>query len=141
MELSPKKTSLYLLFLLGITTIIFCCNVISGEEIETVEIGVIFPSDKWMGFLEPVVLLAKEDINEYMAENDYPYRFEFVYKNANESPETHVEKLVELKEQGIDLVIGGLWTNQAGESLEYIDENDMIMISFCLLLLILSFFI
>jgi branched-chain amino acid transport system substrate-binding protein len=100
-----------------------------GDEIETVNIGVIFPIDDWMELMEPAVSLAKEDINNYMIENEYNYRFEFIYKNANFDEAIHLDKLVELKEEGVDLVIGCIFTMFANQSVPYANENDMIIIS------------
>ena len=100
-----------------------------GDDTETVQIGVIFPNENWMNFMEPVVSLAKDDINQFMAENDYKYRIEFIYKNAEQNQELHLEKLTELKEEDIDLVIGCIWTRFALLSVEYANENQMIIIS------------
>ena len=125
--LSKKGAISILLLLLLLTSIPI--PYISGEETETVEIGVIFPNENWMNFMEPVVSLAKEDINQFMAENEFKYRVEFIYKNAEQNQEIHLEKLTELKEEDIDLVIGCIWTMFANLSVEYANENQIIMIS------------
>lgn len=100
-----------------------------GQEVETVQIGVIFPNADWMDYMEPIVSLAKEDINHYMTENDFKYQIEFIFKIADQSQEVHLEKLVELKEEDIELVIGCIWTMFAELSVEYANENEMIIIS------------
>jgi len=100
-----------------------------GDEVETVNIGVIFPEDSFMELMEPAVSLAKEDINNYMIENELNYRFEFIYKNANFDEAIHLDKLVELKEEGVDLVIGCIFTMYANQSVPYANENDMIILS------------
>ncbi|MCW4012338.1 MAG: ABC transporter substrate-binding protein, partial [Candidatus Bathyarchaeota archaeon] len=124
----PKKSSI-LLGLLCLTTILFFYHVVSGAEAETVNIGVIWANEDWASFSEPIVSLAEQDINQYMIENGYNYQFEFVYKNAYESPETHLEKIIELDEEGINLVIGCTWSRFADGSVEYANENDMVIIS------------
>jgi PKD repeat protein len=120
-----KSILLLLLLLISSTPVSYTL----GEEIETVVIGVIFPNENWMNFMEPVVSLAKEDINQFMAENEYKYRVEFIYKNAEQNQEIHLEKLIELKEEDIDLVIGCIWTMFANLSVGYANENQIIMIS------------
>jgi branched-chain amino acid transport system substrate-binding protein len=49
--------------------------------------------------------------------------------SANGAPETQLDRLKQYRENCVNLVIGGSWSSQAELSLQYLDENDMLMIS------------
>jgi branched-chain amino acid transport system substrate-binding protein len=55
--------------------------------------------------------------------------FDFIVRNAEGNAERHLELVQEFHEEGIDLIIGGFWSSQAFESLDYINENGMLLVS------------
>lgn len=130
MSANTRKTAQKIwLLLFSLILLVISFPTVHAEDTETVRIGVIFPNADWMSSMGAAVPLAEEDINNYMVSNGYGYRFEFVYKNAEGNSHTHLEKQIELKEEGIDLVIGCPWSLFAELSVPYANDNDMLIIS------------
>lgn len=73
--------------------------------------------------------IIKPEINHYLESLGYNSTIEFVYKDANSSSSTHLEKVQELDTQGIDYIIGGRWSSQAQASLNYCNENNILLFS------------
>ncbi len=76
--------------------------------------------------------LIAPELNAYLARTSQgmPLKVEFVVKSAYDgSNEYHLSALQELHESGIDLVIGGYWSGQAGSALDYVNENGMVLLS------------
>lgn len=106
----------------------FTTNV-RAQAVQTVKIGVILPSEFSGEYSPPLISFAQEDINEYMVENGYDYRFEFIIENAMADSDLHLEHVKSFHLSGVDLIIGGGWSIQAQGSLDYINENNIIMLS------------
>ncbi len=82
-------------------------------------------------FFEKIV---QPDINAYMAKLpthrfNPPREFEFIVKDAEMSAARHLEIVQEFHEEGVDLVIGGAWSSQAAGSLDYVNNNEMLLFS------------
>jgi ABC-type branched-subunit amino acid transport system substrate-binding protein len=73
--------------------------------------------------------MIEKDINNYVEELGLDIHFEFVLKDAMGSDSTHLDKVQELNSEGINLFIGGSWTDMAQYSLEYVNMNNMLMVS------------
>ena len=104
----------------------------TGKEVESYEevtFGDISPTSTLLTEAEYVSQKAIADINAYMEENGYNYRFDVVLENAAESSSVHLEKIKAFKSMGINLVIGGKWSSMAQDSLSYVNSNDMLLIS------------
>jgi len=107
----------------------FTTNV-RAQAVQTVKIGVILPTEFSGEYYTPLISFAQGDINEYMDENGYDYRFEFIIENAMTDSDLHLEHVQSLHLSGVDLIIGGAWSSQAQGSLDYINENNIIMLSY-----------
>lgn len=94
---------------------------------KTVEIGVIAPNgvNEYAG----IIMIANDDINDYMASKGLDYSFTYVIEDAEDQPATHQEHVQKFRSMGINLLIGGGWTSQAQTSLSYINENNMLLFS------------
>jgi len=126
MTLRQKLNLITLLFLL----ILLSARVkVEGANTKIVQIGVIAPQTSTLETLVPIVEMAEEDINRYMEENDHNYRFEFLIDDAQSQAAIHLEKVQSYKAMDVNLVIGGGWSSQAQASLNYVNENDMLLLS------------
>ncbi|MBN2335868.1 ABC transporter substrate-binding protein [Candidatus Bathyarchaeota archaeon] len=76
-----------------------------------------------------VSAIALEDINGFMEDYDYPYRFEAKITNANGQAAAHLEQVQGLYSIGVKLLIGGPWSSMAQASLGYCNDNDVLMLS------------
>ena len=93
----------------------------------TVEIGVIAPDgvNEYAG----IIMIANEDINDYMASNGLDYSFTYVLEDAEGQTAIQLEHLQNFRSMGINLLIGGGWLSQDQASLSYINDNDMLLFS------------
>jgi branched-chain amino acid transport system substrate-binding protein len=78
--------------------------------------------------------ILQQDINAYMAKlPDHRFNprheFEFIVKDAQGDAAKHLELVEEFHDDGVDLVIGGGWSSQAAESLNYVNNNGMLLFS------------
>jgi len=102
---------------------------IGAPAVETVTIGDISSTTSGLESVMALSEIALSDINEYMESNGHPYRFEADIQDAEGQAYIHLEKVQYLASEGVDLVVGGRWSSQAAASLEYINENDMLILS------------
>jgi len=95
--------------------------------VKTVEIGVIAPNgvNEYAG----VIMIANDDINDYMANKGLDYSFTYVIEDAKGQPAIHQEHVQNFRSMGINLLIGGGYAPQAQTSLSYINDNDMLLFS------------
>jgi branched-chain amino acid transport system substrate-binding protein len=96
---------------------------------EFVYIGITITNDADFFHTNNIALLAKTDINSYCTENQIPMWFDFILKNNKGDIDIALQNLVEFNQAGINLVNGHGWSNQCGYSLQYINENNMILFS------------
>jgi branched-chain amino acid transport system substrate-binding protein len=99
------------------------------QSTQTIKIGDIASSTSNIPTLQAISSLAITDLNLYMVQNGYPYRFEAVIRDASESANIHLEIIQSLKSMGVNLIIGGRWSSHAQSSLSYIDLNDILLMS------------
>ena len=96
----------------------------------TIQIGMTSASTEG---LENIVILADEiiepKINEYVSGLGLDITFDFVVKDNEGNWETALENTQWFKENGIDLIIGHPWSSQCQGSLDYVNENDMLLLS------------
>lgn len=104
-------------------------NSISSPMLNPVRIGVIFPNTDAYLSGSQIVELAEEKINEYSDQQEHGIQFDFVTFNAYGSAALHLEYVQMFDSIGINLIHGGAWSSQAGASLNYINENDMLLLS------------
>lgn len=95
-----------------------------------VRIGVITSStesyDTYVHYFKNII---EEDINEYTRSMGRNYEFSFNIANANGEAKRHLELIQEMKEEGINIIIGGMWSSHAAASLSYCNYNDIILFS------------
>jgi branched-chain amino acid transport system substrate-binding protein len=99
------------------------------ETKEIVKIGVIYASDATFPGSQPVLETATTDINSYCENLGYDIEFEFIVTSAEANADIHLERVQEFYDQGINLLIGGMWSSQAARSLDFVNENEMILFS------------
>lgn len=102
---------------------------VKGEVLEEVTIGVIFPYSEDEENLARLIHWAQEDINQYMEANGHAYRFDFLLKNAQSTSSKHREEVENLRNMGVDLIIGGAWSSQAEGSIYFVNAMDMLLLS------------
>ncbi len=97
-------------------------------EGKTVQIGCITPDglEPKQTFFQQVI---EKDINEYVEDLGLDITFEFVFKDAVGLDSNHQMKVEELATEGVTIFIGGSWSSMAGASLEYVNDNNMLMVS------------
>jgi branched-chain amino acid transport system substrate-binding protein len=95
---------------------------------KTIQIGCILVEG-----LEPRQTFYKEiiekDINKYVSELGLDTQFDFVIKDAEGYESMHLNRVQELDSMGIQIFIGGSRSGMAEVSREYVNENDMLMVS------------
>jgi ABC-type branched-subunit amino acid transport system substrate-binding protein/PKD repeat protein len=92
----------------------------------TVEIGVI--AHNGVNEYAGIIMIANEDINDYMASEGLDYSFTYAIEDAEGQPAVHLEHVQRFRSMGISLLIGG-GSSQVQASLSYINDNDMLMFS------------
>ena len=94
---------------------------------KTVEIGVIAPNgvNEYAG----IIMIANDDINDYVASKGLDYSFTYVLEDAEGQPAIQLELVQYFRSMGTNLLIGGGWLSQDQASLSYINDNDMLMFS------------
>jgi branched-chain amino acid transport system substrate-binding protein len=112
----------------------------SSEGSNTIRIGVVFPSESWREMYQPVFEeIIEPDINEYIDKlPDMRFKpdldIEFLYEDAQaeegQDPNVlHLEKVQYFASIGIDLIIGGFFSPQAGHAIDYMNDNEMLLLS------------
>lgn len=130
-----KNKKLIMLFIVTLLLSTFGFIHVQSKKVEKIQIGVISSWDSAYysseAFFEEII---EPDINAYCAKlprhRFHPTtEFDFIVTNAEGSTERHLELVQEFHEQGIDLIIGGGWSSMAMASLEYVNENGMLLMS------------
>ena len=100
-----------------------------------IKIGVITSGPTGLETIVPVFEeLVEPDINAYAAKLNRhrfnpPVQFDFIIESAEYSSQIHLEKMQMFHEMGVDVIIGAPWSSMAAASLDYINENNMLLIS------------
>lgn len=126
-----------LVILVTIVLMFSVCGIIVAESmhVKPIQIGVIAETTS---NYETLILYFEEiiepDINDYCSKlprNRFRPRamFDFIVRDAEGSAERHLELVQEFHEEGIDLIIGGPWSSMASYSLDYINENGVLLVS------------
>lgn len=96
----------------------------------TVKIGFIAPESTSYAvnkvFIEKVI---QPDLNAYASSLGYDTSFEFVIEDAMGQPNTHLEIVQKFKTSKVDVFIGAGWSSQGCGSLQYVNVNKMLMMS------------
>jgi branched-chain amino acid transport system substrate-binding protein len=97
--------------------------------VPAVRIGVIAPNLETLERITPLINFAEEDINTWLESNQYVEHFEFIIENAEGQDAVHQEKVDYFDSIGVKFLIGGFWSSQAEASIDYINENDILVFS------------
>lgn len=73
--------------------------------------------------------LAERDVNAYCEDQDTLYRFQFIVKYSDSQTSKAASVTREFKESGISLVIGHAWSPMCEASRQYVNENDVLLLS------------
>lgn len=94
-----------------------------------VRIGVIAPTREALYSYRPIFHFVEDDINDFCSELGYTARFRFILRHADGNATKHQEWVEWFHGRKIDLLIAGFWSFQALRSLDYVNDNDMLMFS------------
>ena len=94
-----------------------------------IKIGITASTDSDEPYTRYVAEKAEQDIHRYCLENDLPYRFDFVLGNNLGTSEMALGNLITFDSLGIDLVVGHLWDSHCSASLNYVNDNDILLLS------------
>jgi len=107
----------------------------SVPPVKTIRIGVISPYDEWAYWDEILFKqIVEPEINNYIdklpKDRFTPKtKVEFIIESAGYDPYKNLEIVEKFHEDGVNLLIGGLYTYLAASSLDYVNSHGMIMIS------------
>ncbi len=114
----------------------------SGTSIPSKPIAIGVISASWAGYQSNIDLyngIIGPEINEYLAQlptigHSPKMRVEFLIDGPDEvegwlTPERHLEKVQAMAEDEVELFIAGFWSSQYQGTIDYIDENDLLMVS------------
>ncbi len=104
-------------------------NIVVHKKVDLVDIGVTAPNDGSLETYSALVSMAETDINKYCVDNGLAYRFKFHLVNNEGSGDVALENTVWFGEQGINLIVGHGWSGQCEASLQYVNANDMLLLS------------
>ena len=93
-----------------------------------VTIGVASPTREDDNY-EEIVLAAERDVNAYCEDQDTRYQFQFSVKYCDAQTSKALAVTREFKESGVSLVIGHAWSSMCKASLQYVNENDVLLLS------------
>ena len=108
------------LFIFSLILILF--SNANASEIEKIKIGLLIPtSNENYEFGQTIIKAVRMAMNDINSD-----KIEIIIKDSKKDPTTALRSSMELKQQGVNLVIGPVFY----ESLEYLDEiNEMIFLS------------
>lgn len=95
----------------------------------TVLIGVACPTDGGLNETEEIVRLAQGDIYAYCEERGSRFRFEFLVESCGGRSAVALNVTKTFKAYGIDFIVGHGWSSMCDASLEYVNENEMLLLS------------
>ena len=99
-------------------------------RVNPIRIGVTANSDSDASFIEDLAEKATQDIHAYCTQEDLPYRFEFEIGNNYGLDDMALSNTLTYDSLGINLVIGHGLDSQCASSLNYVNNNDMLLLSY-----------
>ncbi|WMW21893.1 penicillin-binding protein activator [Methanolobus mangrovi] len=103
------------------------------SESEDLTIGALLPLSGNLASIgeasQAAIEVSTEDINGYFSGLGSGKNVEVIVKDTESDPETALEKLKELDEMGITIVIGPQASNEAEAVLDYANENGITLLS------------
>lgn len=129
-----RRIKLVITLLIAISAISIIPS-ISSKPKKTIQIGVIASTTDSLNQLEPYFEEILElDINRYLEKLPRmrftpQVKIEFILEDAQGDAGTHLEIVKRFHRRHVNIIIGGGWSSQAEASLDYINANDMVMVS------------
>jgi len=133
-----EKFSAALIIVLFLTSMSFSAIALSSESeddgvecarAQYVDIGITSSSSDDYENTLALAELAEEDINQYCEAQGSKFRFRFHLKDNKGSGEVALTNTMEFDEMGINLIVGHGWSGQCQASLDYVNENNMLLLS------------
>ena len=106
------------------------CHDLPIARDETVTIGLTVGDTDDQQMYQILANLAIEDINEYCEQEGLPYNFRYVLKENLGQASIALLNTQSFKQEGIDLIVGHPWSSGCQASLSYVDNNDMLLLSY-----------
>lgn len=96
---------------------------------KTIQIGATTAEASGLETQQPILEIAKKDINEYCDKLGYGLTFEFLLEDCEGSSTVALEKTQAFKLMGINLINGHRWTPLCQSCLQWCNENEVILLS------------
>ncbi|MCX6653684.1 MAG: ABC transporter substrate-binding protein, partial [Candidatus Bathyarchaeota archaeon] len=104
-------------------------SALAKPKITYITIGDVAAAKVDLPWIRGIAKIALQDINRYFEKEKLPYYIQVEYKDAKGSTATHLKMVQEFKSEGINLLLAGRWSSMARTSRDYIDANNMLMLS------------
>jgi ABC-type branched-subunit amino acid transport system substrate-binding protein/outer membrane murein-binding lipoprotein Lpp len=98
-------------------------------EMNPIRIGLTSRSTEFLKETTAVKEIAEKDINRYCKEQGVPYTFEFVLGNNEADLETTLTNTFLYHLVDVNLIVGHGYSSQCQVSLDFVNENDMLLLS------------
>jgi len=96
-------------------------------SIQEIKIGVTY-NHNYFG-AQTLADIARTDINTWLEANGKPYRVDFYLLDNQGSDQVAMANTQQFHEQGIDIIVGHPYSSQCEASLEYVNNNGMLLLS------------
>jgi ABC-type branched-subunit amino acid transport system substrate-binding protein len=111
----------------GTETVEVAVNPLAGK---TIELGFISPQTSDVAWQTPYFQeIIEPDIKKYTDKLGFDIEFTWLIDDAQQQAAIHLEKAQSFKARDVNVFMGGGWSSQAQSALSYVNENDMLMIS------------
>ena len=94
-----------------------------------IQIGFTSPTTNQLIYTEKIAEMVENDINAYCTKEKLPYKFEFKVSNNAGDNDIALSNLITYNTLGINLVVGPFGDSQCQTSVDFANDNDMILIS------------
>ena len=98
-------------------------------DVHPIRMGLIASSDYDVPFIQDLIEKAELDIHTYCSGEDLPYRFEFEVGSNSGSDEIALSNTITFDTLGINLIVGHGGDSQCEASLNYANNNNMLLLS------------
>jgi branched-chain amino acid transport system substrate-binding protein len=98
---------------------------LSGE----IPVGVVMACTTDAGQVVPLTEIMSEEINSFLQSIGSEMRIRFLVEDAESSPVKALEKIQTLYARGVKVVLGVNWSSHAKGAKEYVDKNQILVIS------------
>lgn len=102
---------------------------ISDLENQIIEIGFTSSITDTLEHTKSLVKIIESDLNRYLETLGRNFSVKFVIKDNKGQTSVALENIISFKERGINLITGDWWSSHAQASLDYINNNNMILIT------------